>query len=107
MIPMGPAEFQRRENHWRGSDDIRRQFDRQDKKRRHAGLIRRALKDITELGEGIEFDQMLALRRWVDGGVFEDPGVFVKEENGVEAGGESGVDVALGAVAYHPTCVWR
>ena len=35
-------------------------------------------------------------------GVFEDPGVFVEEEDGVEAGGEGGVDVAFGAVADHP-----
>ena len=65
------------------------------------------LKDSTELGEGIEFDELLAWGRGIDGGVFEDPGVLVEEEDGVEAGGEGGVDVAFGAVADHPTGVRR
>ena len=38
----------------------------------------------------------------VDGLVFEDPGEVVGDEDGVEAGGEGGVDVRLGAVADHP-----
>ena len=50
---------------------------------------------------------MLAWGRGVDGGVFQHPGVFVEEEDGVETGGERGVDVAFGAVADHPTGVRR
>ena len=50
---------------------------------------------------------MLARGGGVDFGVFEDPGVFVEEEDGVESGGEGGVDVAFGAVADHPSGVGR
>ena len=46
---------------------------------------------------------MLALRRNGKGRMLENPGVFVEEKDGVETGGEGGVDVALGAVADHPT----
>ena len=63
------------------------------------------LEDSTEFLEGIEFEQVLALGSGVEGGVFQDPGVFVEEEDGVEAGGEGGVDVALDAVADHPASV--
>ena len=38
----------------------------------------------------------------VEGFVFEDPGEVVGDEDGVEAGGEGGVDVGAGAVADHP-----
>ena len=34
-------------------------------------------------------------------------GVLVEEEDGVQSGGERGVDVALDAVADHPACVRR
>ena len=37
--------------------------------------------------------------------MFQYPGVFVEQEDSVEAGGEGGIDVAFGAVADHPTGV--
>ncbi len=37
--------------------------------------------------------------------MFEDPGVFVEEEDGMEPGSQGGIDVALGAVADHPAGV--
>jgi hypothetical protein len=39
--------------------------------------------------------------------VLEDPGAGVMDEHGVEASGERGVDVGLGAVADHPGGVGR
>jgi hypothetical protein len=63
------------------------------------------LKDVPEFGEGIEFEQVLALGGEVEGGVLEDPGALVEEEDGAEAGGEGGIDVAFGAVANHPASV--
>ena len=66
---------------------------------------RASLEDGGEFGEGVEFDEVLAGGGGVDGGVLEDPGVFVEEEDGVESGGEGGVDVAFGAVADHPGAV--
>src|ERR1035438_5796058 len=65
------------------------------------------LEDSTELCEGIQLDQMLALRRGVQSCVFQNPCVLVEEEDGVQAGGEGGIDVALGAVADHPARVRR
>jgi hypothetical protein len=58
-----------------------------------------------KFGEGIEFEQVLAFGGGVEGGVLEDPGAFVEEEDGMEAGGQGRVDIALGAVADHPTGV--
>ena len=49
---------------------------------------------------------MLAGGGLVDDLVLEDPGEVVRDEDGVQAGGERGVDVGLGAVADHPG-VWR
>ncbi len=34
--------------------------------------------------------------------MLEDPGEVVRNEDGVEAGGEGGIDVGAGAVADHP-----
>ena len=61
-----------------------------------------ALEDLAQLGKGIELDKMLAVRSGIDLCVLQHPGVFVEEEDSVQAGGERGVDVALGAVANHP-----
>ena len=46
--------------------------------------------------------QAQALRDGVEGGVLDNPGVFVKERDGVKAGGRGGIDVALDAGADHP-----
>ena len=48
---------------------------------------------------------MLSGRGGGDFGVFEDPGVFVEEEDGVVSDGEGGIDVAIGTVADHPAGV--
>ena len=45
---------------------------------------------------------MLAGEGLVHGLVFEHPGEVVGDEDGVEASGERGVDVGLGAIADHP-----
>ncbi len=37
--------------------------------------------------------------------MFQNPRVFVEEENGVETGRERGIDIALGAVSDHPAGV--
>ena len=55
-----------------------------------------------EVGEGGEFEQGLSEGWGVDDFVFEYPGEVVGEEDGVEAGGEGGVDVRAGRVADHP-----
>ncbi len=61
------------------------------------------LEVLAEVGEGGEFEEGLAgVAGLVDGLVFEDPGVVVGDEDGVEAGGEGWVDVGAGAVADHP-----
>ena len=53
-------------------------------------------------------DQQLLLRwGWIEFFVFEDPCVAVGDEDGVQAGGESRVDVRFGAVANHPGRVRR
>jgi hypothetical protein len=56
----------------------------------------RALEVAEEVCEGAQFEEMLAGGRGVDGLVFEDPGEVVGDEDGVEAGGQRGVDVGLG-----------
>ena len=63
------------------------------------------LKDSRELSERIEFNQSLTQWSECNLGVFKHPGVLMEEEDGVEARSESGVDVALGAVADHPAGV--
>src|SRR5580698_10192365 len=55
-----------------------------------------------EMREGGEFQQGLADGAWVEGLVFELPGVGVRQEDGVQARGERGIDVGFGAVADHP-----
>ena len=62
------------------------------------------LKNGGEFREGIEFQQMLAFGGRLKSGVLKDPLVFVKEEDGVKACGERWIDIALDAVADHPTC---
>jgi hypothetical protein len=46
-----------------------------------------------EVGEGGEFEEVLAGRGLIDDLVFEDPGEVVGDEDGVEAGAEGWVDV--------------
>ena len=41
----------------------------------------------SEVGEGGQFEEGLAVGRWVDDFVFEDPGEVVRDKNRVEAGG--------------------
>lgn len=55
-----------------------------------------------EVSEALDFEQALAVGGGVDGVVFEDPGVGVVDVDGMEAGGERGVDVGAGTVADHP-----
>ena len=45
---------------------------------------------------------MLARGGLVDDLMLEDPGEVVRDEDGVKACGEGGVDVGAGAVADHP-----
>ena len=49
-----------------------------------------------KLGEGIEFEQLLAFRRRVEGGVLQNPGVLVEEEDGIEAAARAGLMSLLG-----------
>jgi hypothetical protein len=58
--------------------------------------------DFSEAGEGVEFDEVLAGGGSGNFGVLKHPGIFVEKKDGMEAGGEGRVDVALGAVADHP-----
>jgi hypothetical protein len=60
------------------------------------------LEEGEEVGEGGELEQVLAGGRGVYGLVLENPGEVVGDEDGVEAGGESGVDVGAGTVTDHP-----
>jgi hypothetical protein len=49
-----------------------------------------------------EFEEVLAHWRLVDDFVLEHPGEVVRDEDGVKASGEGGVDIGAGAVADHP-----
>jgi len=61
-----------------------------------------ALEVAGQVGEGGEFEEVLAGGRLVDNFVLEDPGEVVGDEDGVQTGAESGVDVGARAVADHP-----
>ena len=65
------------------------------------------LEDRKELLKAVHFQQLLALWRGREFGVFQYPGVFVEEEDRVQPGGQGGIDVALDAVADHPTGMRR
>ncbi len=56
-----------------------------------------------EVRKGGEFQEILSNWGLVDGLVFENPGKVVGDEDGVEAGGERGIDVGAGAVTDHPS----
>ena len=55
-----------------------------------------------EVGEGGEFEKLLAGGGLIDNLVFEDPGEVVRDEDGVQTCREGGVDVGAGAVPDHP-----
>jgi len=55
-----------------------------------------------EVGEGGEFEELLAGGGLVDDLVFEDPGEVVGDEDGVQACREGRVDVGARAVPDHP-----
>ena len=61
------------------------------------------LKKATEIGEGRQFEKVLASRRLVDDFVLEDPCEVVGDKDGVESSGEGGVDIGARAVADHPS----
>ena len=42
-----------------------------------------------QLGKGVQLNQLLALRRRIERGVFQHPRIFVKEEDGVQSGGRA------------------
>ena len=65
-------------------------------------LAGECLEVASQVGEGGEFEEVLAGGGLVDDLVLEDPGEVVGDEDGVEAGAEGGVDVGAGAVADHP-----
>jgi hypothetical protein len=60
------------------------------------------LEELYQVGESCQFQKSLAGRGMVDGFVLEDPGEVVRDKDGVQAGGEGGVDVGLRAVSDHP-----
>jgi hypothetical protein len=62
----------------------------------------RKLEVTSQVGEGREFEEMLAGGGLVDDLVLEDPGEVVGDEDGVETRAESRVNVGAGAVADHP-----
>ncbi len=55
-----------------------------------------------EVGEGFQFEEVTAIRGLVDDLVLQHPREAVRDEDGVQAGAERGVDVRLGAIADHP-----
>src|SRR5579875_331525 len=55
-----------------------------------------------ELGEGSQLEELAIGWRMVDVLALERPGEVVWDKDGVQAGGEGGVDVGLRAVADHP-----
>jgi hypothetical protein len=55
-----------------------------------------------EFGEAADYDELLPGWGRVDFFVFKDPGITVRDEDGVQAGGHRRVDVGFRAVAYHP-----
>ncbi len=60
------------------------------------------LKQAGEVGDLFELEELLAGWGGGDHLVLQDPGAVVGDEDGVQAGGEGGVDVGLGRVADHP-----
>lgn len=62
----------------------------------------KGLKVVGKVGEGGQFEELLACGGLMDNLVFEDPGEVVGDEDGIEAGTEGGIDVGAGAVANHP-----
>ena len=60
------------------------------------------LKVLAEFGEAANDEQLLLRRSRVDLLVLQYPGVAVGHENGVQPGGEGGIDVGFRAVADHP-----
>src|SRR5580692_10366502 len=57
---------------------------------------------LAQFGEAADDEELLTGGGWVDFFVLEDPGVTVRDEDGVQAGGHRGVDVGFRAVADHP-----
>ena len=55
-----------------------------------------------EMDEAGEFEKLLSGWSLIEDLVLEDPGEVVGDEDGVEAGGEGGVDVGAWTVADHP-----
>ena len=55
-----------------------------------------------QFGEAPDDEKFLSGRSWIQLFVFQYPGVAVRDEDGVQSGGQRGVDVGLWAVADHP-----
>ena len=55
-----------------------------------------------EFGESAYDQELLALRGGIYFFVLQNPGIAVRNEDGVHPGGQRGVDIGLGAVADHP-----
>ena len=55
-----------------------------------------------QIGEGGEFEEILACRRLVNDLVFENPGKVMRDEDGVQSCTEGRVYVRARAVADHP-----
>lgn len=55
-----------------------------------------------EIGEVGQFEELAACGGLVDVFALQRPGEVVRDEDGVEAGGEGWINVGFGAVADHP-----
>ena len=55
--------------------------------------LRNRLKMLLQVGEFFYLQQAYAVRRWVDGFMLQDPGIVMRDKDGIDAGGHGGVDV--------------
>src|SRR5260370_32523757 len=60
------------------------------------------LEVLSQFCEAADDQQLLARWRRVYFLVLENPGRAVRHENGVQSGGQRGIDVGFGAIADHP-----
>lgn len=66
---------------------------------RRSGFGLKVVGKVSEVGQ---FEELAAGRGMVDVFALESPGEIVGDEDGIQSGGEGGIDVGFGAVADHP-----
>jgi|GEM_PF-6491465 hypothetical protein len=55
--------------------------------------LRNGLKMLLQVGEFFYLQQAYAIRRWIDALMLQDPGIVMRDKDGIDAGGHGGVDV--------------